>query len=71
MTGQQAGRWSRQEFLRRCALAGAAGVASIYPSSITAVEAQQECRPTDSHGGTDMCPQRPLNALAICPNCCN
>jgi hypothetical protein len=71
MTGQQAGGWKRREFLRRFALAGAAGVASIYSNSITAVETQQERRSIDRPEGADMCPHRPVNAHVICPNCCN
>jgi hypothetical protein len=71
MTAQQAGAWSRREFLRSLALVVAAGVAGMYSRSGTAVEAQPKRRPTDTPSGTDMCPKRAANAYEICPNCCH
>jgi hypothetical protein len=67
MTGQQAGAWSRREFLRRLTLAGTVGVFGMYPKPVAAVEAQQPSGQPNTPSRLGVCPPRD----AICPGCCN
>jgi hypothetical protein len=70
MTVQQAGGWSRREFLRSLAVAGAAGVFGVYSGPVRVVETVQAHEPTDTPPALGTCPQRAANAQEICPNCC-
>jgi hypothetical protein len=67
MTAQQAGTWTRRAFLRRLALAGAAGVFGVYPRRVAAVEEPQTSGPADTPSALGACPRRD----ALCPNCCD
>jgi hypothetical protein len=71
MATQQAGGWSRREFLRRLTLAAAAGMFGVSPRPVTAVEEQQMRVQTDKPSALGVCPQRDANADEICPHCCN
>jgi hypothetical protein len=70
MTAQQAGAWTRRAFLRRLALAGAAGVVGAYPRWLAAVAAPQTSVPPGNPSALGVCPPRDANAHEICPNCC-
>jgi hypothetical protein len=70
MTAQQAGGWSRREFLRRLTLAGAAGVFGVYPRPVAAAEEKQTGLQTDKASALAVCQQRYAKAYDICPNCC-
>ncbi len=69
MTAQPTGGWTRREFLRRLALAGAAGVFGVYPRAALAVEKQTGVQ-TDKPSALGACQQRYAKAHDICPNCC-